>query len=43
MTAPFCIDCRMEGSRCVFIARVQDDTGKVILVEEKSAGSYFGN
>ena len=33
----------MEGSRCTMIVRVQDDTGKVILVEENPAGSYFGN
>ena len=33
----------MEGSRCTMIVRVQDDIGKVILVEENPAGSYFGN
>lgn len=33
----------MEDGRCIFLARVQDDIGKVILVEESPAGSYFGN
>lgn len=33
----------MEGKRCIFIARVQDDIGEVINIEENPSGSYFGN
>lgn len=33
----------MDGSRCIFIARVQDDIGEVIDISENPSGSYFGN
>lgn len=33
----------MEGKRCIFIARVQDNIGEVINIDENPTGSYFGN
>ena len=33
----------MDGSSCIFIARVQNDIGEVIYVDDHPAGSYFGN
>ncbi len=33
----------MEGSRCIFIARVQDDIHEVINIDANPTGSYFGN
>lgn len=33
----------MDGNRCIFIARVQDDIGEVISISENPSGSYFGN
>ena len=33
----------MEGSSCIFLARVDDDTNEVINVDDQPAGSYFGN
>lgn len=33
----------MDGRSCIFIARVQDDIGEVINVEDHPKGSYFGN
>lgn len=33
----------MDGSSCIFIARVQNDIGEVIDVEDHPKGSYFGN
>ena len=33
----------IDGSSCLFIARVQDDIHEVIHVEERPSGSFFGN
>jgi len=33
----------MEGKRCIFIARVQDDIHEVINIDANPTGSYFGN